>query len=270
MLSIGAFAQIGQVTHRMLRHWDQAGLLVPAHVDGFNGYRSYDPSQLDRLHRIVALRALGFGLDDISALLAEGVEQGRLALLLSERRAELEREHALASARLLDVERRLRFIAEEKSMSDIEIVTKKLPAVRLAARTTHVAEQAEIPAFVGPAFDAVAEILTAAHGPGRLETPIATYAMAEDGIDVVVGFAYDGEPLDGFEIVDLPAVERAACTVHLGSMAGIHASWQALHRGITARGEAPSAAGRELYIRAESEDQADWVTELQQPVTAQA
>ncbi|WP_374952976.1 MerR family DNA-binding transcriptional regulator [Arthrobacter sp. ZGTC212] len=40
MLSIGAFAQIGQVTHRMLRHWDAAGLLVPAHVDEFSGYRS--------------------------------------------------------------------------------------------------------------------------------------------------------------------------------------------------------------------------------------
>ncbi|MGP9726928.1 MerR family DNA-binding transcriptional regulator, partial [Glutamicibacter sp. 287] len=46
MLSIGAFAQIGQVTHRMLRHWDTAGLLVPAHVDEFSGYRSYDPAQL--------------------------------------------------------------------------------------------------------------------------------------------------------------------------------------------------------------------------------
>ncbi|WP_417935203.1 MerR family DNA-binding transcriptional regulator [Glutamicibacter halophytocola] len=29
MLSIGMFAQIGQVTHRMLRHWDTAGLLTP-------------------------------------------------------------------------------------------------------------------------------------------------------------------------------------------------------------------------------------------------
>lgn len=45
----------------MLRHWDTAGLLVPAHVDEFSGYRSYDPAQLALLHRIVALRQLGFG-----------------------------------------------------------------------------------------------------------------------------------------------------------------------------------------------------------------
>src|SRR5690606_28462640 len=105
MLSIGAFAQIGQVTHRMLRHWDTAGLLVPAHVDAFTGYRSYDPSQLDRLHRIVALRQLGFGLDDITLILADGADVERLAELLQVRRAEVEEEHERATARLVDVER---------------------------------------------------------------------------------------------------------------------------------------------------------------------
>ncbi len=80
MLSIGAFAQIGQVTHRMLRHWDTAGLLVPAHVDEFSGYRSYDPSQLERLHRIVALRQLGFGLDDVALILDQGVDADRIAV----------------------------------------------------------------------------------------------------------------------------------------------------------------------------------------------
>ncbi|UKA48923.1 helix-turn-helix domain-containing protein [Arthrobacter sp. FW305-123] len=103
MLTIGAFAQIGQVTHRMLRHWDTAGLLVPAHVDEFSGYRSYDPSQLERLHRIVALRQLGFGLDDISSILDQGVEADRIAALLRIRRAEVEQEHRIAAGRLADV-----------------------------------------------------------------------------------------------------------------------------------------------------------------------
>src|SRR5690625_6878698 len=88
MLSIGALAQIGQVTHRMLRHWDSAGLLVPAQVDPFTGYRSYDPSQLERLHRIVALRQLGFGLDDIALILNRGIDAERLAGLLRARSEE--------------------------------------------------------------------------------------------------------------------------------------------------------------------------------------
>ncbi|WP_353114913.1 MerR family transcriptional regulator [Microbacterium sp.] len=264
MLSIGAFAQIGQVTHRMLRHWDSAGLLVPAHVDEFSGYRSYDPSQLDRLHRIVALRQLGFGLDDVSSILEEGVDVSRLTGLLRERRAEVEREHRIAAARLVDVERRLRLIEEENHMSRIEVIEKPLRAVRLAARTAIAADQPEIGTLVGPLFDAVSEVLD--RRGEALTTPIAQYESRDDGMHLTVGYAYAGPPLEGIEIVELPAVETAVCGVHLGGMDGIGSSWMSLHEEILGRGMAPSGPCRELYVRAVSDDQRDWVTELQQPV----
>lgn len=264
MLSIGAFAQIGQVTHRMLRHWDTAGLLVPAHVDERSGYRSYDPSQLAVLHRIVALRQLEFGLDDIAAVLDEGVDAARIGDLLRLRRAQVEEEHRLAAARLVDVERRLHLIESENRMSTIEIIEKPLPAVRLAARRAVVPSQPEIAGFVGPAFDAVAEII--GDECGSLTTPIAQYDQIEDGTAVIAGYAYDGAERPGFERVDLPAAEMAICGIHLGSMDGIADSWHAIHAEIIARGYAPSGPCRELYVRAVSDDQSDWVTELQQPV----
>lgn len=264
MLSIGAFAQIGQVTHRMLRHWDTAGLLVPAHVDEFSGYRSYDPSQLARLHRIVALRQLGFGLDDISMILEQGVDADRIGALLRVRRAEVEEEHRIAAGRLIDVERRLHLIESENHMSHIEIIEKPLPAVRLAAQRAVVGSQPEVAGVVGPAFDAVAQVIGDVRG--ALETPIAEYDNTEDGLSITAGYAYAGSAREGFEIVELPAVDAAVCGVHLGPMSGIAESWQAIHAEILARGFVPSGACRELYVRAESEDQSDWVTELQQPV----
>lgn len=264
MLSIGAFAQVGQVTHRMLRHWDTAGLLVPAHVDEFSGYRSYDPSQLERLHRIVALRQLGFGLDDISSILEHGVDANRIAALLRIRRAEVEQEHRIAADRLVDVERRLHLIEKENHMSQIEIVEKSLPAVRLAARRVVVEDQPEVARVVGPAFDAVSEII--GDECGSLTTPIAQYETIDDGMQVIAGYAYNGPVRDGFEIVDLPAAEAAVCGIHLGSMDHIAESWQAIHAEIFARGLVHSGPCRELYVRAASEDQSDWVTELQQPV----
>ncbi|UYO96939.1 MerR family transcriptional regulator [Microbacterium sp. M28] len=264
MLSIGAFAQIGQVTHRMLRHWDTAGLLVPAHVDEFSGYRSYDPSQLERLHRIVALRQLGFGLDDISLILEQGVDAERIGALLRIRRAEVEQEHRLAAARLVDVERRLHLIESENHMSTIEIIEKPLPTVRLAARRATVASQPEVAGVVGPAFDAVAEII--GDEKGSLTTPIAQYSATEDGTEIVAGYAYNGPARDGFEFVDLPAAELAICGIHLGSMDRIALSWQQIHTEIVARGFVPAGPCRELYVRAVSDDQSDWVTELQQPV----
>ncbi|MFJ4038593.1 MerR family transcriptional regulator [Microbacterium sp. NPDC090007] len=264
MLSIGAFAQIGQVTHRMLRHWDTAGLLVPAHVDEHSGYRSYDPSQLERLHRIVALRQLGFGLDDVAQILDEGVDAKRIALLLRERRAEVDREHRIAAARLVDVEQRLHLIEREKHMRQIEIVRKSLPALRLAARRHLVADGAEIAGVVGPTFDGVAAVVGAESG--ALDTPVAQYAASEDGTEVVVGYVYAGPARDGVEIVELPAVETAVCGIHLGSMDRIGESWQSVHAQILERGLVPTGPCRELYVRAVSDDQADWVTELQQPV----
>ncbi len=264
MLSIGAFAQIGQVTHRMLRHWDAAGLLVPAHVDEHSGYRSYDPSQLERLHRIVALRQLGFGLDDISLILEQGVDAQRIGALLRVRRAEVEEEHRIAAGRLVDVERRLQLIEKESQMSQIEIIEKPLPATRLAARTATVSSQPEVAGVVGPAFEAIAGLI--GDERGMQETPIAQYDLLEEALSVVAGYAYFGPERDGLEIVELPAVDTAVCGIHLGSMDGIAASWQAIHAEIVARGFVPDGPCRELYVRSGSADQSDWVTELQQPV----
>lgn len=263
MLSIGAFAQIGQVTHRMLRHWDTAGLLVPAHVDDSSGYRSYDPSQLERLHRIVALRQLGFGLDDIAQILEHGIDADRLAALLRVRRAEVEEEHRVAAARLVDVERRLHLIESEKHMSTVEIVEKPLPAVRLAAHVTTVSED-EVGESVGPLFSGIEEVL--GDQRGALDTPIAQYDLGENGMTITAGYAYGGSPRPEFEIVELPALDRAICGIHLGSMDRIRDTWSAVHAEIIARGFVPSGPCRELYVRAVSEDQSDWVTELQQPV----
>ena len=266
MLSIGAFAQLGRVTRRMLRHWDAAGLLVPEHVDQVTGYRSYDPSQLERLHRIVALRQLGFGLDDIALILTAGIDADRLTELLRARRAEVAAEHRLAEERLRDVSRRLHLIEQENPMTATEIIRKPLSPLRLAALSGHAAEQPEVPAVVGPLFAQVAKALVAAGTTPGLA--IATYDMGEDGLRITAGFEVSGEVPSSLEEVVLPAAEDAFCSVHLGAMDSIPDSWQALHPEIVARGAAPSGPARELYLRSEPTPQVEWVTELQQPASA--
>jgi hypothetical protein len=62
MFSIGEFARHGRVSVRMLRHYDAIGLLRPASVDAATGYRFYQARQLAELNRIIALKDLGFTL----------------------------------------------------------------------------------------------------------------------------------------------------------------------------------------------------------------
>lgn len=72
MLTIGEFAQLGQISARMLRHYDIMGLLRPARVGEENGYRYYDAAQLSDLRRIEMLKGYGFPLAEIRELLSLG------------------------------------------------------------------------------------------------------------------------------------------------------------------------------------------------------
>lgn len=149
-------------------------------------------------------------------------------------------------------------------MGTREIITKPLPEVRLAASTATVRDQRTMASVVGPEFDRLASILGGTIG--ALDTPIAAYTLTAEGTEVTVGYEYGGEPHPGFEIATLPAAEQALATVHHGSMSRIHLSWQELHEEIRSRGCEPYGPCREFYIRTESSDQSDWITELQQPI----
>ena len=196
---IGDFARLGQVSVRMLRHYDAIGLLEPDHVDGGSGYRSYSPEQLSVLNRIVALKDLGLSLDQVRRIVADHVGADELHGMLRLRRTELEDDMRAASIRLVSVESRLRMIERESEMT-IDYVVKPIPAVRLAALTDTL-EPAELSERIGPMFDQVQTTLTGVHA--SLATPIATYAEAETGMDVVVGYAYAGPPVPGVSVVEL-------------------------------------------------------------------
>ena len=53
----------------MLRHYQERGLLIPAHIDQFSGYRFYTSDQLGTAHLIVQLREAGFSIDAMSDVL---------------------------------------------------------------------------------------------------------------------------------------------------------------------------------------------------------
>src|SRR4051794_30396549 len=116
MLSIGDFARLGNVSPRMLRHYDQVGLLRPERVDPSTGYRSYGVAQLVRLHRLLALRDLGFNLDRVGELLDDEPPVEQLRGMLRLRRAQIEETLADEHARLRRVEAHLRALEGSTAM----------------------------------------------------------------------------------------------------------------------------------------------------------
>ncbi|GGU81582.1 MerR family transcriptional regulator [Streptomyces albospinus] len=132
MFTIGDFARYGRVSARMLRHYDAIGLLRPARTDPVSGYRFYEAAQLARLNRIIALKDLGFSLQQVAAILDEQVSVPELRGMLRLRQAELAAARAAAGARLAQVEARLRTIESEGHMSADDVVLKRTETVLLA------------------------------------------------------------------------------------------------------------------------------------------
>ncbi len=69
MLNIGAFSKLTQVSVRMLRYYDEHGLLKPDHTDKCTGYRMYSVKQLPDLQKIIMLRDLNFSVAEIAEIL---------------------------------------------------------------------------------------------------------------------------------------------------------------------------------------------------------
>ena len=126
MLKIGDFSRLGQVSVRMLRHYDELGLLKPVKVDHLTGYRYYAMDQLPRLHRIVALKELGFWLDQIARLLSSELSSEQIEGMLLLKRAEVEQQVRAEQTRLAHVEMRLRHIQREGVLPPYEGVLKRV------------------------------------------------------------------------------------------------------------------------------------------------
>jgi DNA-binding transcriptional MerR regulator len=83
MHQIGEVAELAKVSTRLLRHYDEIGLLVPSGRSEA-GYRLYSHADLERLQSILFYRALEFPLDAIRRLM-KGPGFDRHAALLHQR-----------------------------------------------------------------------------------------------------------------------------------------------------------------------------------------
>jgi DNA-binding transcriptional MerR regulator len=273
MFTIGDFARHGQVSVRMLRHYDATGLLRPARVDPATGYRFYAAGQLALLNRIIALKDLGFTLDQVRAMLDQQVSAEQLRGMLRLRQAELQSQIAADASRLAQVEARLRIIEREGAMPADDIQVKRIPAVRVAELTAIASslEPASISPVIQPLYPELSRQLDRA-GLTPVGPAIAYYQDAPDGDGVIVHAALpvnaDRGTAHGFEITDLPEISQAATIVHRGSMDNVVATFQTLARWMEDKGYRSAGYARELYLECPPDDQDKWVTELQEPITS--
>jgi DNA-binding transcriptional MerR regulator len=103
LFSIGDFSRATHLTVKTLRHYHEAGLLVPTSVDPRTGYRRYTAEQISLAQIIRRFRSLDMPVAEIHTVLATsdlGVRNGLIAAHLRRLEAELSRtQDAVASLR---------------------------------------------------------------------------------------------------------------------------------------------------------------------------
>lgn len=126
MLKIGEFSKLSRVSIRMLRHYDETGLLTPESIDPFTGYRYYSEAQLITANRITAFKELGFSLAGVSELLTCYDDRAALERLLLLKRVEAWEAAEEAKRRLQLLDTAIERLRKDEAMN-YNVTVKTIP-----------------------------------------------------------------------------------------------------------------------------------------------
>ncbi len=231
--------------------------------------RYYSASQLPRLNRILALKDLGFSLEQVREVLHDGVSLEELGGMLRLKRAEVERQLRDGAQRLEPIEARLKQIEQENTMPDYDVVLRTVAPTLVASRRIAIPTNDQVPDYLNPAFDEVFAFLrergVTPSGPHLAVWHTSAETLADEDAEAAVPI---DRPLDGtgrVEVRELPQVEVASA-VHHGDFSKFTQLHTTLLGWIEANGYRVSGPFREIYITHNPDDLSESTTEVHYPV----
>lgn len=130
MFKIGEFSKLTQVTIRMLRYYDEVGLLKPAKIHPNTGYRMYSVDQIPILNKIIYLRDSGFNVSEIQEVL--NLNNDKLLLeKLDIKYLEIEESIKDEEKKLKRIEAIKKEIIEGKEETPYNISIKRIPSYQV-------------------------------------------------------------------------------------------------------------------------------------------
>lgn len=214
MLKIGDFSSLSRISIRMLRHYDEIGLLVPKSIDSFSGYRYYGEDQLPVAGQINALKDMGFGLSAIGEILKSFDDPQKMAELLSVKMAEVKAQAEEAARRLLLLETAIKRLRKDGTTMSYNITLKTLPERYVASVRQSI-----------PAYDQESilwHILMKETTPLKMQPADNCFSLAifhdeeykESDVDVEIQCTVKGNYQDTENVVfkTVPAIEIASAT----------------------------------------------------------
>jgi DNA-binding transcriptional MerR regulator/effector-binding domain-containing protein len=267
---IGDFSRIARVSSRLLRFYDEIGLLKPVHADPNTGYRFYSAKQLAELNRIIVLKDLGFSLEEIGPVLKNQLNAAELRGMLLMRRHDAERALASEAQKLRQIEMRIAQIETEGQLTD-DVLVRVEPARRLLSLRRVVSSFGEARGLITLLKDQVRAIYRQGHA-GQLVAVAHSQDFEADHIDVELGITLDANeapdmPVDSLlSIRELPEARMAIC-VRVGLPEDAHLVTAKIGRFVEVNGDMLEGPSREVFLQPPRLDRMhEAIVEMQFPI----
>lgn len=262
MYKIGAFSVLAKTTIKTLRYYEKEELLIPSFVDTETGYRYYETGQLVELAKIISLRQIGLGIEEIKRVL-HGCD---LETVLKKRKQQISEDILQYETQLS----KINYLLEGKFMN-YEVVVKELPAYVVYYKEGRIHDFSELTSFIL----ASAEACRATNPSIKCITPDYCYVSYLDkefkDTDMLVRYAQavekEGVPNDTIRFKKLQPV-NAVCIYHKGPYENLPSAYSFIMKYIEENNYEMIEAPRERYIDGiwNEKDENKWVTEIQVPV----
>ena len=268
MFKIGEFSKLTQVSIRMLRYYDETGLLKPAVTDYATNYRLYSAEQLPVIHKIIFLRDLGCNVSEIFRAL-NSWNDADVSALLDEKYAEAEKAISTEQDKLLKIEQAKKDITHGTMMIHYNVSIKKIPAYQVFSLRRIVQNYYS----EGDLWREMSEYVE----KNNIKVSQNTFTIYHDtdykeqdvDIEICAPVEHMGKNQDGFVFRITEAIPLMACTMVSGDFSNIagayiaFASWLQEHSQYKMSGQSMQIVHRGPWNEKNPDD---YLTEIQIPL----
>lgn len=271
MFKIGEFSKLTQVSIRMLRYYDEIGLLKPAKVDLFTGYRMYSAEQIPMLQKIVLLRDTKFTTLEIKDII-QRCNDVDIIYELKEKKIQINNEIAKEKQRIDKIDSAIKEIKEKKFKIHCNINFKKVDKMLILSTRDR------IPTYFheGILWERLCGFIRRENISIKQDIydNIAIYHDIEhkdENVDVEVGVVVNkiGENKDGFIYREVEPVPKMAYAMVYGPYTNLTRAYEELAYWIESHNEhmADKPSRQICHISGEHVDNSEeYLTEIQIPL----
>lgn len=268
MFKIGDFSKLGRISIKMLRHYDELGLLEPCHVDEATGYRYYSAGQIPRLNRILALKEIGFSLLEIGEVLEKDLSVKDMEGLLEFKKDSIMKVVKLEQDKISRIDAYVKILNQEAYGMKYDIVLKEIPPLKVVALRDIIPQYDE----EGRLWTELSEYVKSE----KIKTLAPSYAIYHDkgykekdvDVEVVHTVSEFGVDSDRVKYRMLEPVKHMACVIHKGPFNTLNIACNAVTVWMEENHYEMAGPMRAIYIKGiwNEPNPDEWMTEIQLPV----